>query len=101
MAKDNDMKDLSEQIDKIVEDVNARVDEAVKKIDEKVEQMTGIKLKKSRKAWDNTFWGAVLILIGFFWLGNNLDWFSIHIPFWPVVLIVIGLYLLLDHRRHS
>jgi hypothetical protein len=103
VAKDNNIPDdsteLSEKIEKVVEEVNQHINEALKKVDEKIEQISGEPRKRSRKHWDNSFWGIVLVLVGFFWLGNNLDWFDIHIPLLPVVLIVIGLWLLLEHRN--
>ena len=103
MAKNNsnsdDLRDLPGKIDKVLEEVDQRISEVMKKVDEKVGEITGESRKKTRKVWDNTFWGVVLLLVGFFWLGNNLDWFRISIPFWPVVLIVIGLYLLLENRH--
>ncbi|HDQ43914.1 MAG TPA: hypothetical protein ENN17_00245, partial [bacterium] len=34
--------------------------------------------------------GALLVLIGLIWLGNNLQWFRYQIPWVPVVLIAVG-----------
>jgi hypothetical protein len=103
MTKDNNLSDdlskLSEKMENLAEEVNQQVEEVVKKVDEKIEQIGGEPRKKSRKHWDNSFWGIVLIVVGLLWLGNNLHWFRIHLPIWPLVLIVIGLYLLLDHRH--
>jgi fatty acid desaturase len=93
------LDELSKKVDEVVDEVGRRVDEAIGKVDEKVEEVAGRVRRKSRRKWDNTFWGIVLIVVGFLWLGSNLDWFDIHIPFWPAVLIVIGVYLLLEHRR--
>ncbi len=47
----------------------------------------------------NLFWGALLILAGVLFLGNNLNWFSIQPQvIFPIVLISLGLYTLLS--RH-
>jgi apolipoprotein N-acyltransferase len=70
-------------------------------MDEKTEPMPEEPQKRHRKHWDSPFWGIVLIVVGFIWLGNNLHWFRIHLPIWPLVLIVIGVYLLLEHRHRS
>ena len=102
MTKDNNSYDnLSKKIDKFVEEIDRQIEEVVKKVDEKIEHIGGEPRKKSRKHWDNSFWGIVLIVVGLLWLGNNLHWFRIHLPVWPLVLIVFGLYLLLEHRRRS
>jgi hypothetical protein len=104
MAEDNNIHDessgSSDNLEDLSDQINQRVDDALKRVDEKLANIANEPRKKSRRRWDNTFWGIVLLLVGFFWLGNNLHWFRIHIPLWPVILIVIGLYLLLDQRNN-
>jgi hypothetical protein len=104
MAEDDNIHDDSSRsspdFEKVVGDLDQRVKDALKKVEEKLGQIEEEPREKSRRRWDNSFWGIVLLLLGFFWLGNNLHWFRIHIPFWPVILIVIGLYLLLDQRNN-
>ena len=104
MAEDDNIHDdssnSSPDFEGVVEDINRRVNDALKRVEEKLGKIAEEPRKKSRRRWDNTFWGAVLLLVGFFWLGSNLHWFRIHIPLWPVILIVIGLYLLLDQRNN-
>ena len=91
-------KDIHQKIDKVIDGVNQRVNDALGQINEKIEELSGKPHRKSRKQRDNTFWGLVLIVVGFFWLAGNLDWFHLDIPFWPVVIIVVGLYLLVESR---
>lgn len=43
----------------------------------------------------NVFWGLVLIVVGLVWMGNQMEWFDLHIPFLPVVAIILGLHLLM------
>lgn len=53
----------------------------------------------------NIFWGAILIVIGFIFLGSNLDWFhldwSFHevARFWPLMLIAAGVAAFLNHKK--
>ncbi len=53
----------------------------------------------------NIFWGIVLIIIGFLFLGTNLDWFhldwSFHqiARFWPLMLIFAGVAAFLNHKK--
>jgi len=96
-TRDN-LSDLPGKIEKAMEDLNRRIDDALKEVDQKLEDISNEPRSRKRKHWDNTFWGIVLLLVGFFWLGNNLHWFRIHLPIWPLIPIIIGLYLLLEHR---
>ena len=46
------------------------------------------------------YWGALLLLVGLFFLAKELGWVSLNVSIWPVVLIIFGLWLLLkDHRK--
>lgn len=53
----------------------------------------------------NIFWGAILIVIGFIFLGTNLDWFHIDwsfheiARFWPLMLIAAGVAAFLNHKK--
>lgn len=94
----DESKDIHQRIDEVIDSVNQRVNDALGQINEKIEELGGKPRRKSRKQRDNTFWGLVLIVVGFFWLAGNLDWFHLDIPFWPVVIIVVGLYLLVESR---
>lgn len=49
----------------------------------------------SKQKSESLFWGFIILLIGFFFLINNLGWADIDIwefiaKFWPVILIYIG-----------
>lgn len=49
----------------------------------------------SKQKGESMFWGFVLLVIGIFFLINNLGWADIDIwefmvKFWPVILIYIG-----------
>ena len=94
----DELQKIHEKIDKVIDDVNVKVNDVLKKVHDEIDELPGVKPKKSRKRWDNTFLGLVFLVFGFFWLGNNLDWFDLRVPFWPVILIIIGLYLLLESR---
>ncbi|WP_064196946.1 MULTISPECIES: LiaI-LiaF-like domain-containing protein [Emticicia] len=53
----------------------------------------------------NIFWGAVLIVLGFLFLGTNLDWFHLNwsfrkiAQFWPIMLILAGVAAFFNPRR--
>ncbi|MBA4849864.1 LiaI-LiaF-like domain-containing protein [Emticicia sp. BO119] len=57
------------------------------------------------KRSSNIFWGAILIVVGFLFLGTNLDWFDLHwtfggiARFWPLLLILAGVFAFLNRRR--
>lgn len=53
----------------------------------------------------NILWGAVLIVLGFLFLGTNLDWFELNwsfrkiAQFWPIMLILAGVAAFLSHKK--
>ncbi len=53
----------------------------------------------------NIFWGAVLIVLGFLFLGTNLDWFELNwsfrkiAQFWPIMLILAGVAAFFSHKK--
>ena len=103
MAENNKSSDSSsdihDKVDRIIDDVNQRVSDAMQQVNQKIDEITGKSNRKTKKQKDNTFWGIVMIVVGFFWLGNNLDWFDFNIPIWPIAIIIVGLYLLIEGRR--
>jgi hypothetical protein len=53
----------------------------------------------------NIFWGAILILFGFLFLGINLDWFELNwtfrkiAQFWPILLILAGVAAFFSNKK--
>ena len=53
----------------------------------------------------NIFWGAILILFGFLFLGTNLDWFELNwtfrkiAQFWPILLILAGVAAFFSNKK--
>lgn len=53
----------------------------------------------------NIFWGAILIVLGFLFLGTNLDWFELNwsfrkiAQFWPIMLILAGVAAFFSHKK--
>ena len=53
----------------------------------------------------NIFWGIVLVVVGFLFLGTNLDWFHLDwsfrqiARFWPLMLIGAGLAAFFNHKK--
>ena len=54
---------------------------------------------------NNIFWGIALVVIGFLFLGTNLDWFHLDwsfrqiARFWPLMLIAAGVAALLHQKK--
>lgn len=53
----------------------------------------------------NIFWGAILIVLGFLFLGTNLNWFELNwsfrkiAQFWPIMLILAGVAAFFNHKK--
>jgi len=53
----------------------------------------------------NIFWGAILIVLGFLFLGTNLDWFELNLSFrkiaqfWPIMLILAGVAAFFSQKK--
>jgi hypothetical protein len=43
-----------------------------------------------RHGWFRILLGLIVLLAGIGWLGNEMKWWNVNIPFWPVVVIIIG-----------
>jgi len=100
-----------EKLDKKMKKLEKKVEEIRKTLEEKGEGL-GEKVSDKVKAVDqkigsrahsghSLFWGIVMIVVGFVWLGNNLGWFSYEIPWVPVVMIAVGIYLILRYLEKS
>ncbi|MFN3487492.1 MAG: LiaI-LiaF-like domain-containing protein [Emticicia sp.] len=53
----------------------------------------------------NIFWGVILIVLGFLFLGTNLDWFELNwsfrkiAQFWPIMLILAGVAAFFNQKK--
>ncbi|MDR6196471.1 LiaI-LiaF-like domain-containing protein [Siphonobacter sp. SORGH_AS_0500] len=49
--------------------------------------------------------GAIFILVGFLFLGRNMDWFDFHFSeifrFWPLLFVVLGLNMILGKSNRA
>ncbi len=48
------------------------------------------------------FWGILAAFVlagGIIWLGNDLGWWQIALPFWPIAVIFVGLVILISAIR--
>lgn len=82
--------EVAQKVEKQGEHFGKRVEAKVKEVEKEVEQRTD--------GSANFIWGAILIIIGLIWLGNNLGWFDYDIPWVPLALIGVGVYMIL-HRK--
>jgi hypothetical protein len=59
--------------------------------------------KRNRKK-GHTITGAVIAIVGFFWLAKKVGWIPVAAGgsqiFWPITTIAVGIVLLLSARRH-
>jgi len=97
-----------EQFEKKMKKLEKRIEEIGKTVEEKGEEL-GKRVESRAKKIQNRFehrecgrghslfWGIVLIVVGFVWLGNNLDWFDYDIPWVPVAMIGVGIFLIIKH----
>ena len=90
------MKGLEKRMDEISSKLEKEGEAFGKRIEAKVKETEGCWGK--RRGPHSIFGGAVLILIGLIWLGNNMGWFMNDIPWVPVVMIAAGVYLILRYR---
>ncbi len=90
------MKHLEKRIDEIASKVEKEGEAFGKRVEAKVK---GIDEKSGKCSGSHSiFGGAILVLIGLIWLGNNMEWFRNDIPWVPVVMIAAGVYLILKYR---
>ncbi len=50
-----------------------------------------------RLGFGNIGFGLFLLLLGTYFIGKELGWFSIKIPIWPIILIVAGMWMILSN----
>ncbi len=55
--------------------------------------------RRSNMIWNhscgNLGLGSFLILLGLYFLGKELGWFSSDISFWPLILIAVGVWMII------
>jgi len=49
----------------------------------------------TRISWGSTFLGLAIVLIGVYWFGKELGWWSFDIPICASLMIIIGVVILL------
>lgn len=84
------IEEVAEKVEKQGEDFGKRVESKIKDVEKEVENRTD--------GSGNFVWGAILIIIGVIWLGNNIGWFDYDIPWVPLALIGVGTYMILQNR---
>lgn len=91
------MKEVEKRLEEIGKKVEAKGEEIGKVVEEKAKT---VKKDLEYKGHHNhsLFWGLVLVVLGFLWLGNNLGWFYYDVPWLPLVMIAGGIYLILRNR---
>ncbi len=99
-----------DKFEKKMNKLEKRLDEMGNRLEDKGEAF-GKQMEDKAKHWSDEvchrnacghslFWGIVLIVIGFLWLGRNLDWFMYDIPWVPVIFIALGIYFILRNHEY-
>jgi hypothetical protein len=95
--------DYQERIDELerkIEAFNRKLEEVGEKIGQRIELKIEDKGRYGRHhERTRIFWGLAFIIGGFIWLGNQMDWFDLHLPIAAAALILIGIYLIVFARR--
>lgn len=90
------MKDVEERLEEMGKKIEERGEEFGKRVETRAKDWEK-EFKKKGKHGHTLFWGIVLVLIGFMWLGNNLGWFYYDVPWIPVIMIAGGIYLIMKN----
>lgn len=93
------IKDLENRLGRQVRDLEKRLDEAGRRLERKIDAAVGSGTQPedeeaSKPSGGGLFWGIVLLIAGVIWLGNNLDWFYVDVPWVAVMLIAGGITLI-------
>jgi len=52
---------------------------------------------KTDKYWGGgLFIGTVLIILGLYFIGREMGWFSHDFPFWAVIIMVAGIFMVVS-----
>ncbi len=110
-------KKIEEKIEQIARDAEAKIRELGKQLEERnleqrikeaaerVESSIARKLEAQKKRHSyrrsTEFWGVILLIMGFFFLAENLRWIRWDVEIWPLALIIFGAYLIYSgvHRE--
>jgi len=86
-----------------LDELEARIDDLSREIEEikiKGDQNSEIPATTNKSRPRNElFMGSMLIVVGLYFLGKSLDWYSLDIPFWPAILILFGLGAIINSRK--
>jgi hypothetical protein len=96
------MKHMEKRIEEVGKNVESKGEAFGKRVEERAQQIAKDVKKEGRKT-PGLFWGIVLIVVGFIWLGDNLGWFWYDVPWIPIIMLVVGIFLVLKnwHRGKS
>ena len=87
-----------------------RLDELEARIDNLDREIEGVRLKSYQtseisettsktRPRNELIMGSMLIIVGIYFLGKSLAWYSLDIPFWPAILILVGLGAIINSRK--
>ncbi|VVC02872.1 Uncharacterised protein [Candidatus Burarchaeum australiense] len=53
-----------------------------------------------RRGGGGIFFGVLIFLLGVVWLGNDMYWWNVNLPFIPLVVILVGLWMMSRKMRY-
>ncbi len=90
---DATMKNVEKKLNDLGEKLDEKSEEWGRKAEVKARELT--KKAEKTRGGSSVFWGIVLLVVGFAWLGRNLHWFFFDVPWFPLILIAAGIYVII------
>jgi hypothetical protein len=90
------MKKLEKRIEEMGKTLEEKGEEFGKRVEDRAKTINK-EIRHRSHVGHSLFWGIVLLVVGFLWLGNNLRWFWYDIPWIPVAMIAGGIFLIIKH----
>lgn len=93
-----DEKKFEEKIEEIVKKVEEKIHNIGDIVDERIKEHLVEKeaknVKSNQQRRNHEFWGIILLVFGFIFLAENMNWIQWDVPLIPLAMVAIGIYLI-------